>query len=133
MVEADRPSKAANGLETGLGACFACGCGAWARARNAALGSASLAAGAAIEPVVAGWALGAGRGVGSGTLWANAGAVVRQANKAAIATLRPVRAVKCSAIIISASRPHVSRVDIGAGCGYFAALPVSLIRGLIAN
>src|ERR1035441_9936808 len=84
-AEGDRPSKAANGLETGLGACVCgacacgtCACGAWARAPSAALGTAGLA-GAAIEPV--GWALMAGRGVGSGTLWASAGAAVRQINK----------------------------------------------------
>src|ERR1019366_5073759 len=133
-VEVDRPSKAANGLETGLGACV---CGAWARAPSAALGTVGLA-GAAIEPV--GWALMAGRGVGSGTLWASAGAVVRQANNAAIASLWPVCASRYRAITVSElcwcmvysenryplfgtmrSRPAFSSIPLWAGCGYFAA------------
>src|SRR5450830_587471 len=147
-AEVDRPSKAANGLETGLGACVCgacacgtCACGAWARAPSAALGTAGLA-GAAIEPV--GWALMAGRGVGRGTLWASAGAAVRQANNAAIASLWPVCASRYRAITVSElcwcmvysenryplfgtmrSRPALSSIPLWAGCGYFAA-PIML-------
>src|SRR5674476_956486 len=153
-LEVDRPSKAANGLETGLGACVcgacACGtwaCGAWARAPSAASGIADLGIadlGATIAPVVVVWVLIVGRGVGSGTLWASAGAAVRQINKdaskAAIASLWPVCASRYRAITVSAScwcmvyavnryplfgtmrsRPALSSIPLWAGCGYFAA------------
>src|SRR5664279_5225893 len=151
-LEVDRPSKAANGLETGLGACGAWACGAWARAPSAASGIADLGIadlGAAIAPVVVGWVLIVGRGVGSGTLWASAGAAVRQINKdannAAIASLWPVCASRYRAITVSElcwcmvysenryplfgtmrSRPALSSIPLWAGCGYFAA-PIMLI------
>src|SRR5450631_312603 len=120
LAEPGRPSKAANGLETGLGACAR---GACARASSACAGVTILGdvdLGAAIEPVVA------GRAAGSGTFCASAGAAVRQANNAAIATFRPVRALNCPAITISA--PPFVVLYLETACGYFAAQPVSVIR-----
>jgi hypothetical protein len=124
------PSKAANGLETGFGACVACDdC---ARARSAEDGIVGLATRGAIVPVVFGRACD-GRGVGSGTSWAIAEGTIMQTNKAAIAVLRPVRALWCPAITFSARRSLNAHRLIWAGCGDFATQQTKPNFGLIAK
>jgi hypothetical protein len=82
------------------------------------LAAAPAAARGTIDPVVAGEAPGAGRGVGSGTFCASAGAAVRPASKAAISHLCPRRASWFAAITISAWALLLDL--IWAGYGYFA-------------
>src|SRR5262252_5280992 len=95
----DLPSKAANGLETGLGALG--GCGACARASRARLGIAGLTAGAVADPALCDCS-GVGRGVGRGIVCAKTGPE-RLAHNAATPNCWTLRVLKKAAIFSSAS------------------------------
>ena len=114
------PSKAAKGLEIGLGGCGV-GCGVCRRRQRRRAGDRAGTPGGCAAGCCA-----AGRGFGSGTPWANAGAA-RQTTNAALAAIRPVS----RAILQFHSRsppraPHASQHHMGR-CGYFATPPSGLV------